>query len=218
MADEWEGVSEELPVPISAEADDLAPSSGTGLPEEVDLGRRLDALQADLRAGLVALGQRLTRLESHFETKLMYDDSKDRTIDALHRELQDYREDLQFKHLRPLVADFLILYDDLTGLLASFRADQPDAAEVEPTRTLLNSLDLLCDDMAAALEKYGFEFFTHEGPEIDRGLQRVQGTVPTDQAALDRTVAVRLRRGLRYEERIIRPEVVQAYQMVKPAE
>ena len=175
------------------------------------LSERLTALQADLRDGLVVLGQKITRLERDFETKIMYDASKDQTIDALHRELQDHRDGLHFVHLRPLAGDLLVLYDDLGDLLAGFAAAHPEAAEADPVRPLLGSLHTIRDDLAFALEKQGFELFQADGETVDRSVQRVQGTVPADDPALDGQVARRVRPGLRYGERVIRPEVVQVY-------
>lgn len=174
-------------------------------------GATLADLQADLRQGLVALGQKVTRLEHNFDTKIMYDQSKDETIDALHRELQDYREGMAFVHLRPLVSDLLALHDDLDDLLAGFAAQFPEQAEQDGVRTLVNSVDTVREDLIYMLEKYGFEVFENPGDAVDRKVQRVQSTVPTDDAALDRMVARRLRKGVRYEDRIVRPEVVTAY-------
>lgn len=180
-------------------------------PEPDDAADALDGLRADLRHGLIRLGQKITRLEQHFETKIMYDQSKDQTIDALHRELQDHRDGLAFAHLRPLVNDILALHDDLDGLLADFEAEQPDAAGAEPVRALLGSLHTIREDLAYTLEKYGFELFEHPGEQVDRAAQRVEATEPVDDPALDRMVARRVRKGVRYGDRIVRPEIVVAY-------
>jgi molecular chaperone GrpE len=192
---------------------DESPAEGGALPaaEAATDPMPMDDFRQDLRDGLVALGQKITRLEQHFETKLMYDESKDQTIDALHRELQDYREGLQFVHLRPLVNDLLTLYDDLGGMLAGFAVDHPEAAAEAPVNKLLDSLHTIQEDMQYTLEKHGFDLYEHPGDEVDRKFQRVQGTVPTDDPAQDRQVAVRLRRGLRYADRVLRPEIVQVY-------
>lgn len=171
----------------------------------------LAGLRDDLRHGLIALGQKITRLENHFETKIMYDQSKDQTIDALHRELQDHRDGLAFAHLRPLVSDILALHDDLDSLLAGFEAEQPEAAGAAPVRALLGSLHTIREDLAYTLEKYGFELFEHPGEYVDRAAQRVEATEPVDDPALDRVVARRVRRGVRYGDRIVRPEIVVAY-------
>lgn len=189
--------------------------SGVAADMEAGSGAILAGLQADLRQGLVALGQKVTRLEHNFDTKIMYDQSKDETIDALHRELQSYREGMAFVHLRPMVSDLLALHDDLDDLLAGFVAQYPDQAEQDGVRTLLNSVDTVREDLIYMLEKYGFEVFENPGEAVDRKVQRVQSTVPTVNEALDRTVAQRLRKGVRYEDRIVRPEVVAAYRFTE---
>ncbi len=40
----------------------------------------------------------MQRLREDFDTKVKYDESKERLIDSLHRELQVYREGLHFKN------------------------------------------------------------------------------------------------------------------------
>ncbi len=167
--------------------------------------------EADLRRELAALSGQLARLERHFETKLLYDQSKDQTIDALHRELQQHRDGMAFGHLRPLVVDLLALQEDLGDLLVGFAERYPEAAGGEPVASLLGNLATISEDLLGVLAKYGFEVFETAGEAVDRRTQRVQGTVPTRDPALDRTVARRLRPGLRYEDRIVRPEVVIAY-------
>ncbi len=188
---------------------EAAEDTGAGVAAD-DLAARLEALQTDLRQGLVVLGQRLTRLEKHFETKILYDRAKDETIDALHRELQDYRDGLQFQHLRPLVADVLTVYDDLGDVLERFAVESPEAL-LEPVASLLKQLIALRDDLGSALEKQGFELYEHPGEAVDRAFQRVQAVITTTDPARDRTIARRVRRGLRYGERVIRPEIIEAY-------
>jgi molecular chaperone GrpE len=61
----------------------------------------------------------IQRLKEDFETKAKYDESKDRLIDSLHRELQLYREGLHFKILRPVFIDLIAMHDDLGKLIES---------------------------------------------------------------------------------------------------
>src|SRR5437667_6699347 len=55
-------------------------------------------------------------LRHDFDTKVKYDESKERQIDSLHRELQAYREGFHFKILRPLFIDLIAVHDDLGKL------------------------------------------------------------------------------------------------------
>ncbi len=43
----------------------------------------------------------LRELRQDFDTKIKYDESKERQVDSLHRELQSYREGLHFKIYAP---------------------------------------------------------------------------------------------------------------------
>lgn len=152
------------------------------------------------------IGFSVAQLQSDFETKIKYDQSKDQTIDALHQELEAYRQDFVLRIMQPLVHDLLMLHDDIGQIVNGYSSEQPAAiAEV------LAHLEDVQNDLLAILERYGFEAFHTTEPHHDRQQQRVQRVIPTDDPALDYQVAKRLRKGLRYGEKIIRPEIVEIY-------
>ena len=50
-----------------------------------------------------------------------------------------------------------------------------------------------------------------EGNDFDPRRQRAVSTVPTDDPAIGKTVAARLRKGFQSGEKVIRPEIVTVY-------
>jgi molecular chaperone GrpE len=158
--------------------------------------------------------QSISRLQSDFETKIKYDESKERTIDAMHRELQDYREDLSFKILRPLILDIVSLYDDLNLL-------EWKDSESEPSLEIGKlGLDLktFVADIEEIVSRYGFEFYRVDTDIFDRSLQKTQKVINTDNPNLDKQVIDRIRQGLRYGDRVVRSELVTAYRYVASSE
>src|SRR5258708_17487380 len=61
----------------------------------------------------------MQNLRQDFDTKIKYDESKERQVDSLHQELQGYREGLHFKILKPVFIDLIAMHDDLDKLIES---------------------------------------------------------------------------------------------------
>ncbi|GIL09218.1 MAG: hypothetical protein BroJett033_7290 [Chloroflexota bacterium] len=162
--------------------------------------QRLDAVVSAVEA----IAQSVSQLRMDFDTKIKYDESKDRTINALHQELQDYRADIVLKHQRPLVNDLISLYDDLGRLVAAGGA--------------VDHLADIQSDIETMLARSGIEAYEMPQDTFESAFQRVQQVVPTDQPDLDRRVAARVRRGFRYGDRVIRPEIVDIYRHTPPAD
>jgi molecular chaperone GrpE len=152
----------------------------------------------------------IQQLQADFQAKIQYDQSKERLIDSLHRELQGYREDLVFKILSPLVNDLVQLYDDVDKVTARKTGDADGDAVRDELR------DHVLSDIESILERYGFDLYQTTDTLFDRKLHRVTRIMNTSEEALDLTIAEHGRRGLRYGERIVRPENVVVYQYKIP--
>lgn len=159
-----------------------------------------------LEDAVATIKQSIDGLRADFDTKIKYDESKEQTIDALHRELQDYRADLVLKIMRPLVNDLLALYDDMAQMIGRYQTQE--AHEDSP---LLRNFEGVLADVEEILARYGYELFEHEAVQHDSNWQRVQKVVETASAEQDRMIARRVRKGLRYDDKIIRPEVVDIF-------
>jgi molecular chaperone GrpE len=153
------------------------------------------------------LVQSVIELKADFEAKIKYDQSKECTINLLHQELQDYRNDLNLTYLRPLAMDFLALYDSISKVVERF---QVNVSHIE-SENFVGELEEFLQDLEDSLSRHGFEVYKADTEQVDRSLQHVQKTLSTSNPDLDRRVAARLRKGLRYGERILRPEGISAY-------
>lgn len=187
----------------SASVPETEPSpSSDGVLEAVAevVRQRLDAIMSAVEA----IAQAVSQLRMDFDTKIKYDESKDRTINALHQELQDYRADIVLKHQRPLVNDLISLYDDLGRLVV-----EGGAAE---------HLADIRADIETILARNGIEAYEMPDDTFDGTFQRVQQVIPTTIPEQDRRVAARVRRGFRYGDRVIRPELVNIFRYTPPAD
>lgn len=157
--------------------------------------------QAEIRDALIGLRR-------DFESKLMYDESKQRQLDVLHAELETYRRGFHFQLLRPIITDLISLYNDMDRVfarLAGHELSTPVAHEVAQFR----------DQVEEILRRNGVERFTTPGEEFDAKRQRVVAFVETTDPTLDKHVAEHLRPGVEYEGKIVtQPEQVSAYRFV----
>jgi molecular chaperone GrpE len=185
------------------------PEISTDPPAEIG-SQSLDVNSVFIQHAMDTMLQSISRLQADFETKIKYDESKERTIDAMHRELQDYREDLSFKILRPLILDLLSLFDDLNLLDRKYNEPEQslDAGKIA------SDLKTFGADIEEIVSRYGFEFYRVDSNLFDRALQKTQKVVNTDNPNLDKQTIDRIRPGLRYGDRVVRPELVTAYRYV----
>lgn len=196
---------EELSVQKTADTQ----ASPTSIPAQEVVDQGITNLEV-IAEVISSINKTIVRLQADFDAKIKYDDSKERTIDALHRELQHYREDLSFKILRPLIIDLVGLHDDLVLNSAKYSKLE----QVISPDQITNEFISFASDVGEILNRYGFELYRTDSDIFDRSLQKAQKVINTDNAQLDKHISERLRKGIRYGNRIIRPEAVTAYRYV----
>jgi molecular chaperone GrpE len=185
----------------------------TDLPAKIEF-QSSDDNSVFIQQAINTMMQSISRLQADFETKIKYDESKDRTIDAMHRELQNYREDLSLKILRPLILDIVSLYDDLNLLDRKYSESEQSVKVGKFT----SDLKTFATDIEEIVSRYSFEFYQVDSDRFDRSLQTTQKVVNTDNPHLDKQTIDRIRPGLRYGDRVVRPELVTAYRYVAPSQ
>lgn len=168
-----------------------------------------DALEA-MTKGMQELVIEMQGLRQDFDTKLKYDESKERQVDSLHQELQAYRAGLHFKILRPLFVDLIALHDDLDKMVESMTMQ----GQAEPADRTVRNLRSFQETIEEILRRNGVEVFTVDGDEYLANRQRALQVVDTADPALDKRIARRMRKGFEYENKVLRPELVLVYRVV----
>jgi molecular chaperone GrpE len=189
------------PCPATASVPTNAPAlSGPSLQNAIsdlgeDLGRRIDALR------------------STFERELRAEANRERVVDRLHAELQDYKQDLLLKVQRPIFIDLIQLHDDVGKMMAARTSTDSELDGPASFRGILESIQTAIEDI---LYRQGVEPFSLETGEFDPRRQRALSTLPTDEPALNKTVAARIRKGFAAGEKLIRPELVSVF-LLRPS-
>ncbi len=154
------------------------------------------------------IGRRIDQIEDHFEGKLKYDEHKNRIIDDLHSQLQDFREGIIKKHLVSIVSDLIKIIDDTRKFKAHYETGhRPE----DTTERLLDFIGQISSDLEDLFTFQGIFPYNCPGNQYDAVRQRIIRKIPTDDPAKNRLVAESLRPGYEWEGKVIRPEMVAIY-------
>ncbi len=110
---------------IEALAEEDDPSPDAPRPAPITIVPVLDAVNG---LGL-QFARRLDALQAILEREQRAEASRERVVDRLHAELQEYKQDLLLRVQRPIFVDLIQLHDDLGKMIES-RA----SADAEPER------------------------------------------------------------------------------------
>ena len=153
------------------------------------------------------LGRRIDALAAAFDREVRAESTREKVVDRLHAELQEYKNDLLLNVLRPVFVDLIQLHDDIGKIVASQSESSEDASR------LLDLMRGFQQGIEDILYRQGVEPFTLDDDAFDPRRQRAFSTVVTDDPEQSKRVAARLRKGFRSGEKVIRPEIVSVYAM-----
>lgn len=167
----------------------------------------------EIKDTMLALLVMMRNLRDDFDTKVKYDESKERVIESLHKELLIHREGLHFRVLRPIFLDLIILYDNMGKLLEGIVSDSSISAT-----QVAQGLSVLQDSIQEILRSNGAEAFITEEETFLPARQKIQKVIPTPDPAQDKQIAKRVRSGFEYEGKLLRHEMVEVYKYTPAAE
>lgn len=162
-----------------------------------------------IRALNDALMKRLGDLQSAFDREVRAEATREKVVDRLHAELQEYKQDLLLNTLRPVFIDLIQLHDDIGKLVQA-----QEQADGHPSR-LTDTMNGFQQGIEDILYRQGVEPFQQDTDVFDPRRQRAASTVVTDDPSMVKTVASRLRKGFQAGEKLIRPEIVTVYTLRK---
>jgi molecular chaperone GrpE len=201
-----------LVVPAAA-YDSIATDDELALLDEPREPRPPDTLGPRVLEAVAALGDTLAKkldsLQTLFDREIRAEATREKVVDRLHAELQEYKQDMLLNVLRPVFVDLIQLHDDIGKMVAAHAESEGDV------RRLADTMAGFQQGIEDILYRQGVEPFTVDGAAFDPKRQRAVATVSTEDPAENKSIAVRHRKGFAAGEKIIRPEIVSVYAMRK---
>jgi molecular chaperone GrpE len=155
---------------------------------------------------------RFDRLQAHLDRETRAEATREKVVDRLHAELQEYKQDLLLKMLRPIFLDLIQLHDDGGKMAEAALAEE--TADPRRWAEIVRGFQQGIEDI---LYRQGVEPFGEEGDAFDPRRQRAVATVPTEDPTQNKTIAGRVRKGFQASDKVIRPELVAVYAVKKPS-
>ncbi len=147
--------------------------------------------------------EEITSLKKEFQSKIKYDEQKEKTITKLHDELQIYKRDLYKKLLLPMIND-VIQFTNRAEKDFEFLKDAT-------AEKLFERMYDFLDDLRDVLYRQGVEAYKLDGDDFDPKKQKIIKTIETDKKELDKKVAEHKTFGYEWEGKIIKHEGVNLF-------
>ena len=164
-------------------------------------------LLENIQAQLEKIEQTQNDILASFDQKLKYDNHKEQIIDNLHRELQEYKEDLIKSAVQPIVRDLIMINDNILKLVDNFRASEEEL----DANVILTRMEEITLDIDDALYRQGIDTFTSDSDIVDPTRQKIFKTIKTNDASKEKQLAERMRKGYEWDDKIVRKELVTVY-------
>lgn len=152
--------------------------------------------------------EEIIKLREDFNDKLKYDKHKEEMIDALHNQLQQYKDNLVLKSYKPLVLDIISLIDSNNKKVDHLKNQ---AINKLNSLKLLKSIEDFSEDLQDMLIRQGIEMFTSEGKVFDGLIHSPATTIEIDDISKDKIIASTLKPGYILDDKVIKKEVVEVY-------
>ncbi len=169
---------------------------------------RLEKLESAEKTDLAA---QLGKMDEHMVALRNTETVNQRLFDSLHEELIKYRDNFLHESLqKPFIRDLVILFDDLSGLLAQIEtAGEASGGKRGALGQWRDNLENAIHSLTEILHR--MEVSEIEPKEkVDRALHRVVSFEPADYAEEDGQIVMRVKRGFLWRDQVLRPEEVVA--------
>jgi molecular chaperone GrpE (heat shock protein) len=191
---------------LTARSGDNIERKATSMNGNPHLEEALYAEIEQLRDGMEEMYRVMTEMQER-------GDAQDKVFNTLHSELQDYKNDFIYEHMKPVVRPLLFLFDHMEQFENEL-SSQRNAVPPQSSERRLLSPDLMCENVSffreqlvEALRICEVTPMRQPEGEVDSRLHKVVETVPTD--ASEHNVIQRVvRSGWYLNGRVLRPAEV----------
>ena len=154
-------------------------------------------------------------LRELFENKIETDAHKNQLFDNMHRQLVKYENGAIEKAVDNMAMDVILLSDNVKKILNRFT--ELEVSQDNYVR-LLKQVRGISEELEDILYRESIEAFTCEGDDPDVKKQKIIGSVPTEDEALNNKIAARGSCGYDKGDKVFRKEQIKIYKYTPAAE
>ena len=167
---------------------------------------------AKMHVVLEGMNEKLSSLETLFNTRIKRTDHEEKIVDQMHSELARYKEDMYAQLIRPILLDIIEIRDSITRISESYQ-QKPEGEQDIPNKVFAG----YTLDMQDLLERNGVEVYRSSvGDSFVPIKQSAIKKVVTDEQELHGKVAVSFSSGYGYYGRTISSEKIAIYYYEEP--
>ncbi|MBL0716689.1 MAG: nucleotide exchange factor GrpE [Desulfosarcina sp.] len=155
---------------------------------------------------LESIEEQIKQLSDEFSSKLKYDAHKEKIIDHLHQELQQYKNNIIKKQSLNIIMDLIKVIDGIRKFSAYYKSK--DLSSVAPKK-LLDFIEGISSDIEDIFSLQDVNPFICDNDSFDPSRQKIIQKIITKDKAQDKIVARTLYPGYECEGKVIRQEMVQ---------
>jgi molecular chaperone GrpE len=192
--------------PSHAPETHVAPSNNALSPEFLDYIEAMGQNIAFLREQMGEMHGQINQIQQR-------SGESQKVFDVLHHELNDYKRDFIYEHLKPLLRPLLFLYDSLQEfdgemkLYETAQLENPQSPGALPATKVRQNIGFLRDQLTEALSVCEVEPIPVPSGHFDAKNQKAIDTAPTS-AELDGTIVQVVRIGWTMHGHLMRPAEV----------
>jgi grpE len=159
------------------------------------------------------INEKINQLNNLFINKIQSIDFERETADKLHKELQEYKNDMYFQLVKPFIMDIISIREDMKRNLKNFNEKTEDK-KIEFLQSYVEQLKIILENND--IEVYNTDIVENEN--FNPKKQRVMKKIETSDESLHGKIYNFLTDGYAYKEKVISPERVEVYAYKKNEE
>ena len=196
--------NQELNQDISAAEEDKDTSEQEEINPETNESSSLEIVER-----LAAIEEELKRSNQLFESKFLYDATKEDVINKMHKELQSYKDDLLKKIQKPVFMDMIVFSDNMKSLVSRYEEIPEQEVLLEKYQKLRKEFLKIGSHIDDFLYNHGVEAYSAEvGDEFNPRTQQAKKSTDTDNPDEHKKIIASLSAGYTWDEQLLRRENV----------
>lgn len=153
------------------------------------------------------ISEKLSELAGLFDKRIMYVAHEEKIVDAMHKELQTYKDGLKFQLVKPVLQDIIAVADSINRITAAYLSKPAEEQNI-PAGKVAGFID----DLHEVLERNDIGNYRSETGDLFKPVrQKAIKEVPTEDETLHGKIAASVSYGYESGGRVISAEKVYVY-------